>query len=423
MKPSGLPLAAIALLAPLMAQQTGVPLSLEDCIRLAQSVQSAASVARQETEIAALGVRQARAAFLPQVRVQSGYTYNSPVNGGDTQRYIALNGIHEYVGLAAAGFELDTSGRLRASVARARAEQDIASAGFSLTQRDLRRLVTTAYLRLLLTRRLAIVAGETLAEAHSFEKRVSLLAEGGEAARADVVRASAEAAFFEQSRRAAELEAEVANYELASFWTVNVADRLSIVEVLDQLPPGPDPDNPGTPYLRRFEFSLLDAEKRGFQADFRRVRAELYPQLNLVYQYGLDASQVKAGNLGSAAFVNLNIPVFDWFKTRSAARQFQLRSLQTDARHQIAERTFSREYQTALARVKSLHAQIAVTDSQVKLSEQNLKLSRIRYEGGEGLALEVVTAQSQLGQARGNYYTTIANYLIARTDLEVAAGR
>ena len=68
-------------------------------------------------------------------------------------------------------------------------------------------------------------------------------------------------------------------------------------------------------------------------------------------------------------------------------------------------------------------ALIAQTETQVKLSEDNLRLSRVRYEGGEGTALDVVTAQTQLAQARSNYYAARANYLNARADLEVASGR
>jgi outer membrane protein TolC len=34
-----------------------------------------------------------------------------------------------------------------------------------------------------------------------------------------------------------------------------------------------------------------------------------------------------------------------------------------------------------------------------------------------------VTAQNQLSQARNNYYTSVANYLNARADLEVASGK
>jgi outer membrane protein TolC len=73
--------------------------------------------------------------------------------------------------------------------------------------------------------------------------------------------------------------------------------------------------------------------------------------------------------------------------------------------------------------VKRLYEQIGLTREQVRLAEEDLKLSRVRYEGGEGSALDVVTAQNQLAQARNNYYTSVANYLNARTDLEVASGK
>ena len=70
-----------------------------------------------------------------------------------------------------------------------------------------------------------------------------------------------------------------------------------------------------------------------------------------------------------------------------------------------------------------IYAQISLTQSQVSLSEENLRLSRLRYEGGEGSALDVVAAQNQLAQARTSYYSTLANYLNARADLQVASGR
>jgi outer membrane protein TolC len=59
----------------------------------------------------------------------------------------------------------------------------------------------------------------------------------------------------------------------------------------------------------------------------------------------------------------------------------------------------------------------------VSLSQENFRLSQVKYEGGEGLALDVVAAQSQLAQALGNYYSAIAAYFNARADFEVASGK
>jgi outer membrane protein TolC len=110
-------------------------------------------------------------------------------------------------------------------------------------------------------------------------------------------------------------------------------------------------------------------------------------------------------------------------KARSQAQQFSLRAEQVEARRVIAERTFSRDYQQALTRVRRIFEQIRLTQEQVRLAQEDLRLSRVRYEGGEGAALDVVTAQQQLAQARSNYYTALANYLNARADLEVASGK
>ena len=64
-----------------------------------------------------------------------------------------------------------------------------------------------------------------------------------------------------------------------------------------------------------------------------------------------------------------------------------------------------------------------MTRTQVRTSEDNLKLAHVRYEGGEGPALDVVVAVGQLAQAQTNYFTLLSNYANALADLEVASGR
>lgn len=386
---------------------------MEECVKKAEAAASAVTVARREAEVAGRGMAQAKAGFLPRADIGSAYIGNSGAS------FIALNGVREYIGQFMVGEEVDTSGRLRAGLARAKADREAAEAGVLLSGRDLKRAVTGAYYRLVLARRLVEVSHQALTEARAFEARARLLAQGGEAAQADVVKAASQAAFLEQAERAAELDAQIANYELASFWTAEVVEPLEVEDVLEG--PVAPPESP--PFMRRIEFDLLEAQRKGFLADARAARAQLYPQLSLVFQYGLDASRVAWQERGYAAFVNLHIPVFDWFKSRSQAQQAELRARQVEANREIATRVFSKEYQSALARVKRIYEQIGMTVEQVRLSEENLKLSRVRYEGGEGSALDVVAAQQQLTQARSNRYAAVAAYLTARADLEVASGR
>ena len=399
----------------------GQPLKLADCIRLANSAPNAVAVARQEVRIAALGITAARASFLPHAGLTGGAIYNSP--SADRQAFVSFNGPREYIALAGIGIELDTSGRLRAAYARAKVDRDAAETGVRISERDLRRAVTAAFYRVLLARKLADSAQASLTEARSFEVRVKALFTGGEAAQADVIKASAQVAAFDQLQRAAGLDARLANQELASFWTQDVDAVLDLEDSLAQADVTPPSSEPAGAFLRRPEFRIFDLQRLGFALDAKRERAALLPQVTLGLQHGVDANQFSWGQRGTAMVGSLNVPIFDWFRARSLAQQFATRALQVDTARKVTERVFSREYESAKARMTSIHEQVAVADSQVRLSETNLKLSRVRYEGGEGPALDVVLAQTQLQQARTNYFTTLFLYASARADLEVAAGR
>jgi outer membrane protein TolC len=415
---------AAVLTLPVFGQGPPRQLTLDDCVNLARETPSTVRLARQQAEIARYGITQARANFLPQMSVGSGFIYNSPLlYDRHTFSFIPLNAIREYAVLPTAALELDTSGRLRAEMDRARADRDAAMANLALSERDLRHAVAVSYYHVLLARKLVEATRANLTEARAFEDRVRRLVASGEAAQADLVKASSQTATLDQTQQALELDARLANHDLASFWTTDVDTSVALVDVMEQPLPVPEISPDPAPFLRRPEFRLFSAERSGFLADARRARADLLPQASIIFQYGIDAQRVSIDNRGYAAFLRLNIPVFDWFRARSASQQFQTRAQQVETTRQISERTFSKEYQDALARVQLMYAQFATTDAQVKLSEENLRLGRVRYEGGEGPALDVVVAQAQLVQARTNYYVVRANYLIARTDLEVARGQ
>jgi outer membrane protein len=404
---------------------TPAALSLDDCVRLAEEAPSLVVIARRQQEVAQARLASARAGLLPRLAAQAGYTRNSALPGGDdVGSFVSLNGVNQYTGLVTLTEEIDLSGRLRAGVARARAEQDAAAASLRIQRHDLRRLVAGAYHRLLLARRLVRVGADSLAEAEQFAARTELLASKGEAARADIVRASAQAAFLRQARRAAELEVQLANQELAAFFHDDVTTPLALVDVLDQVPPPPVPapllrPHSLTPALRRPELALLEAQSRGFVAEARAARALRLPQAGLTAEYGIDANQPRWRDRGYALLLTLTVPLFDWSNASNTARQFSLQAEQVQIERAIMIRTVNRAYAAAQAKVLALYDQIGIALQQVDLTEQSLKLSRVRYEGGEGSALEVLTAQTDVTQARSNYYQTLAGQLQAQVELNL----
>jgi outer membrane protein len=410
---------------------TNAQLTLEECIRRATEAPSEVVAARQNLEATRYGVKGAVSAFLPKTVVNNGFTLNSAFNVAPIPGtpFIGLNGTHEYQTLINSSVEIDTSGRLRAELAKARSERDAAQVDLRLQTRDLRQQVTLAYLQVLLARHLRDSAHESLEEAQRFEQLSEKLYNGGEVAQADVVKGQAQAAFSEQQLQQSELDARLASQQLASFWTTDVDEPLDLVDLLKAEPNAPPGDRMTQTtvspqiYLKRPELLRLDAEHRGALADYRIARSYLFPTFTAAYEYGIDAPIYSWSYRGQAVFLALNVPIFDFFHTRDSYRQLQIRAQIVETNRSIAERQYSRQYQSALARVESTLAQVKSSREQVRLSEKNLNLAKIRYQGGEGAALEVVTAVQQVAQAKVNYFTAYANYFSADTDLKVAEGQ
>jgi outer membrane protein TolC len=164
-------LGCIAAALTCVASAQDATLTLSDCVQKALDARNELSIARNDLRVAQEGVVAARAGFLPQVQATGGYTYNSPSKTPGSQQFIALNAVHEYLTQFGASLPIDTSGKLRAELARARSEREAARQSVRLTERDLRKAVTASYYRLVLARRLVDVAKSTLAEAQSFESR------------------------------------------------------------------------------------------------------------------------------------------------------------------------------------------------------------------------------------------------------------
>ena len=57
------------------------------------------------------------------------------------------------------------------------------------------------------------------------------------------------------------------------------------------------------------------------------------------------------------------------------------------------------------------------------LAEENLRLTTLRYTGGEATALEIVDAQSSATDARNGYDDGLGRYRMALANLEILMGR
>jgi outer membrane protein TolC len=171
------------------------------------------------------------------------------------------------------------------------------------------------------------------------------------------------------------------------------------------------------------------ASLRASQAEVKSAWAAYLPDLALNYTYGLDAPQFAVNgpdgvhNLGYSAYATLDIPVWDWLSTQHRVKQSQIQrnaarvALSATQRRLIADLS---EFYDEAAAAKD---QLASLDTSVATAQESLRLSRLRYTGGDGSALEVVDAQHSLLAAENARADGMSRYEVAVANLQTLTGR
>lgn len=413
--------------------QTAEPLALEQVLGLANAQVSALRQAQLNERIAAEDVRQARAAFLPKVTSPLDYIYTSPSVGlrpGEprTQSFIANNAIGEYQALLSVGGDVDISGRLRATLARANALLDAARAGTEVARAALRQTTVEAYYGLSLAEAARRSAEQNLAAAQQFELITSLLLKGGEVAPVDLTRAE-----LQTNQRQNELEQARANESVAAdalrvLVGYGAARAVSTTDLSTLVPADGDVERFTAEMIqRRPELAQFEAERRAAQQDILVARAERLPQLSYTLNGGFDTDSVKLPRLkehtGVSAAVHVVVPIFDWGATRSRERQAQARLQIAENERATSLRAFAQQFSSARTQALSAAARIRLAAAGLRLAQSNLNASIARYRAGEAQIVEVTDAQTSLAAQRLAYFQAIFDYQIALARLRQAAGQ
>lgn len=371
---------------------------------------------------------QAKAALLPTVNQLNGYLYTQG-NGTDTGVFVANNGVHIYdeqLTVHADVLSVTKQAQLhvtQAAEAAARARQDVARRGMAST-------VIQNYYGVISAERHLKNAQRALEEARQFEDLSQKQERGGEVARADVVKAQLQRRQREQQLNEAQVNVEKAKLALAVLIFQDLAQAFEVVDDLS-----PDGAAPAPEEIRQASFSgnpdlqAAEAALRQSNAGVTVARGDYFPAFSIDYFYGINSNvlaledQNGNRNIGSVLQATVTVPVWNWGSTRSRVRQAKLAQQQsrndlTFARRQVESSVD--QYSLELGAARTQLAQLL--DSRT-LAEENLRLTTLRYTGGEATALEIVDAQSTATDARNGYDDGLGRYRLALANLEVLMGR
>jgi outer membrane protein len=182
-------------------------------------------------------------------------------------------------------------------------------------------------------------------------------------------------------------------------------------------------------YKNRIEFGLLQTQKRLNELDLKRYKSQFLPSLAAFGSFSRSYQNNSFDNLYNTYFptslvgMRVTLPLFTsgqrLFRVKMAKLNVQksendLNNLKNGINLEITQAKTS-----YLNGVQSLDNQ----QRNMELSQEVLRVSKIKYEQGVGSSLEVTTAETALKEAQNNYIKALYDLLISKVNLDKALGK
>jgi outer membrane protein TolC len=380
---------------------------------------------------------QARAGLLPNISYNNSFIYTQgtgplPVTcktstaGCPNSRFIANNGVHEYISQANAHEALSLTNvadyrRSSALLAQARAKAEVATRGLVVS-------VTQAYYGLVVAQRKYANIQRAAAEAARFLDISQKLEAGGEVAHADVLKAHIQSQQQQRDLQEAQIAMERSRLDLAVLLFPDFNQNFTVVDDLQT--PEPLPTFAEAEAAGKKNNPDLRAALAAYQASRHEVTAAwggLLPSLNVDYFYGIDSNQFAVEvngirNLGYSTVATLQIPIFSWGSDRSKLKQAELRRDQAHVELNFAQKQLLSHLREFYSEAETARSEMESLASSAEMAAESMRLTTMRYQAGESTVLEVVDAQNTLTQARNAYDDGQSRYKVAVANLQTLTG-
>ncbi|MBE0500731.1 MAG: TolC family protein [Desulfuromonadales bacterium] len=386
--PLSRPLAAAA-----DADLSPLRLSLSEAVALAWAEHPAMTLARNRQESADVSLQAARGSFLPDLQASASASerYAQQPPGGDDGDYRTMT-----VGLSSR-FNLYNGFADAAALDGSRIQLNAATADLLRQQQTIALNAATAFIMVLSDRELVAAAEENLAREEALLEQVDAFYRSGLRSVTD---------FYQQ--RAARAQAELDLLDARR--NLDVA-QLQLLQNLGQQPPRDVELLPIDPFalvepLRGLDLTasinqallqrpdLLAAQRQVEMASagVTEARSGYLPRLDLVASADSGYSSLNGGrNLGaqlsrdrgSAAIgLNLSVPIFDRFQTKSSVSQAEISVRNAVVEVMRLQQLIGVEVGQALADYRRAELQTTVSRTQLDAARQALEAAEARYRAG-----------------------------------------
>ena len=434
------------------AQESVRTLTLNQSINYALSNNRKFQVSRKDVELADEKVKEARSGLLPQLMLDTGYTYNGSLpkivldgdfladldellpenlslekemNGASTEPIEFELGVrHSLQGRAQATYPLFTWGQIGNIYRQAVLGRQVAERALEAVQLDVELKVRQAFYGLLLVEAFVDVTEQSLAQV---EKRYELAREqktAGTTTRLEVIRANVQVVNARSQLIQAQNRHKLAAENFKLTLGLPVDESISINGKLHaQFKPVNINQAIVTALERRPEIQQIKIQEQIGEKQIKVAKAGNKPTLSAFGKYTFNRSEHQALNASWSVGLVSQFPIFDGLATRAKVNQARVNLDQIRTNKDQLLDGIKLEVKSAVFDLEAAQKLIDVQEGIVEQAAEGLRIANVQHEAGLITGVELTDVEFSHTQARANRLQAIHDYIIAVARLERAIGR
>ena len=254
-------------------------------------------------------------------------------------------------------------------------------------------------------------------------KDAQLLERAGLGTRFDVLRAEVELAQARQRLNTARANQNIARRQLAETLNVSHDTDLSTADAVEKtgIWEFSLPESIIQAFKNRAELEQLLLQREIAEEQRTIALSRVRPTVSADANYSLD-NDFENDNIdfndSYRVGLNLQWTLFDGGAARAAARQADIDAEVAETQFANTRNQIRFQVEQAYFGLEANQENISTATKEVELAEESLRLARLRFQAGVGTQTDVIEAQTQLTQARGNLLSSIIDYNQSYADLQ-----
>jgi len=410
----------------------GRDLTLDDAVELGLRNDETYLIAKEELDRAAGQIREAWAGALPQLGFDGRYTRNieipEVVIGSESIKFGTSNNYS--LGLTLIQ-PIYLGGKVGGGLKIAKYYRSYADYKLRQTRNDVMYQVKQAFFRAKLANDVVAIYDDAIKQAELNLTNVRKQFEQGMAAEFDLLRAEVELANIRPQLIKARNDSELAAIDLKNRLGITTDEDINLMYEFDsgQLDDSLDLQS-GLSYAAQNHPAIVqqDYMVKSYDRAIGITRADGRPQLLFSSTFAYQAQSEEFSPPSNAwtkswsASLILSFPIFDGRANSGRVKQVRADYNQSKYVARQMKENVLLSVRSAYGSWEEAVASLQSQEKTIEQAEEGIRIANLRYAGGVGTQLEVLSAQTANTQAKVNYINAVYDYELSVAAFERAAG-